>query len=410
MAPQIDPQRLLGDLKTLRSFGARGTGVVRRSFSDADMAARRWLAGRMAEAGLAARIDGVGNVIGRSPHSGRAVLMGSHTDTQPRGGWLDGALGVIYALEVARALAENPASAEPPLDIASWMDEEGSFLGCLGSASFTETVDDAAIRAATGRDGRSVAEALEAAGLTGEAPARLEPARHRAYLEAHIEQGPLLEAEGKRLGVVTSIVGVRTFALTFDGQQNHAGTTPMALRRDAGDALILLAGRLRAALRGLLAERSVFTIGRVVFDPGAESIIPGRAEMCLQIRDAEEARLDRMVAAVRDLVDEANAAGLVRVALAESSRLEGAAMDPSLQDHLAAAAERHAPGAWMRMPSGAAHDAQIFARRLPSAMLFVPSIGGISHDFAEDTAEADIVLGCRVLASAAARVLEELNP
>ncbi len=409
MAPQIDPDRLLGDLKTLRSFGACGTGVVRRSFSEADMAARRWLAGRMAEAGLAARIDGVGNVIGRSPNAGRALLMGSHTDTQPRGGWLDGALGVIYALEVARALAEDPASARLPLDIASWMDEEGSYLGCLGSASFTETLDDDTIRAATDRDGRSVAEALAAAGLAGEAPARLEPARHGAYLEAHIEQGPLLEAEGKRLGVVTSIVGVRTFALTFSGQQNHAGTTPMALRRDAGDALLVLAGELRAALRGLLAERTVFTIGRVVFDPGAESIIPGRAEMSLQIRDADEAQLDRMAAAVQDLVEAADATGPVRVALSESSGLESAAMDPGLQDHLAAAAERHAPGDWMRMPSGAAHDAQIFARRLPSAMLFVPSIGGISHDFAEDTAEADIVLGCRVLADAAARVLEELN-
>ena len=140
MAPQIDPDRLLGDLEALRSFGARGNGVVRPAFSDTDMAARRWLLGRMAEAGLTARIDGVGNVIGRSPNSGRALLMGSHTDTQPRGGWLDGALGVIYAVEVARALAEDPASARGlPLDIASWMDEEGSYLGCLGSASFTET-------------------------------------------------------------------------------------------------------------------------------------------------------------------------------------------------------------------------------------------------------------------------------
>jgi N-carbamoyl-L-amino-acid hydrolase len=409
MAPQIDPDRLLSDLKTLRSFGACGNGVVRRSFSDVDMAARRWLAERMAEAGLEARIDGVGNVIGRSPNAGRALVMGSHTDTQPRGGWLDGALGVIYALEVARALADDRASAHLPLDIASWMDEEGSYLGCLGSASFTETMGDAEIRRATNPDGRSVAEALDAAELTGEAPARLEPARHSAYLEAHIEQGPVLEAEGKRIGVVTSIVGVRTCTLTFSGQQNHAGTTPMALRRDAGDALIVLAAKLREALGALLAERTVFTIGRVVFDPGADSIIPGRAEMSLQFRDGDEAQLDRMAAAVDRVIEEANRAGPVGVELAESSGLEGAPMDPGLQDHLAAAAERHAPGQWMRMPSGAAHDAQILARRVPSAMLFVPSIGGISHDFAEHTAEADIALGCRVLASAAATVLEELN-
>ena len=409
MAPKIDPKRLLNDLKALRAFGACGPGVVRPSFSDSDMAARRWLSGRMAEVGLEARIDGVGNVIGRSPKAGRALLMGSHTDTQPRGGWLDGALGVIYALEAARALAEDPASAPLPLDIASWMDEEGSYLGCLGSASFAEALDDAEMRRATNAEGRSVAEALEAAGLAQEAPARLEPERHAAYLEAHIEQGPVLEIEGKRIGVVTSIVGMRRFTLSFSGQQNHAGTTPMALRRDAGDALIVLAGKLREALRALLAERTVFTIGRVVFDPGAESIIPGRAEMSLQFRDGEEAQLDRMAAAVRLLVEEANRAGPVRVDLAETSRLEGALMDSGLQDHLAAAAERHAPGQWMRMPSGAAHDAQVLARRLPSAMLFVPSIGGISHDFAEDTAEADIALGCQIFASAAASVLETLN-
>jgi N-carbamoyl-L-amino-acid hydrolase len=184
----------------------------------------------------------------------------------------------------------------------------------------------------------------------------------------------------------------------------------MALRRDAGDALIQFAARARETLRGLLGERSVFTIGRVAFDPGAESIIPGRAEMSLQFRDADEALLERMEEAVLGLIAEAYDAGPVAIEAVKSpNSLEGAWMDEDLQDHLAAAAERHAPGAWRRMPSGAAHDAQIFARRLPSAMLFVPSIGGVSHDFAEDTAEADIVLGCQVVASAAAAILRDLN-
>ena len=155
---------------------------------------------------------------------------------------------------------------------------------------------------------------------------------HRAYLEAHIEQGPLLEAEDKRIGVVSSIVGVRTYSLTFSGQQNHAGTTPMALRRDAGDTLVVLAARLRETLRGLLAERTVFTIGRIHLDPGTDSIIPGRAEMTLQMRDGNEAQLDRMTAAIQSLVAEANAAGPVEVALIESSRLEGAEMDRALRD------------------------------------------------------------------------------
>ncbi len=410
MAPRIDAKRLLGDLRALREFGACGTGVVRPSFSEPDMASRHWLAGRMGEAGLAAGIDGVGNVFGRSPAPGKALLMGSHSDTQPRGGWLDGAMGVIYALEVARTLAEDPESRDFPLDIGSWMDEEGSYLGCLGSLSFTGGLPDAEIRAAANLDGRTVGEAIRAAGLEGLAPARLEPERHAGYLEAHIEQGPALEADGKRIGVVTSIVGVRTFWLSFTGQQNHAGTTPMHLRRDAGDALLDFAARARQTLRDLAGKRTVFTIGRVSFDPGADSIIPGRAEMSLQIRDPEEARLDRLEAAVHGLIAEANERRVVAVEIQPSpGNIAAARMDERLQDHLAAAAERHAPGAWLRLPSGAAHDAQIFARRVPSAMLFVPSIGGISHDFAEDTSEADIVLGCQVLATATASILQELN-
>ncbi len=410
MAPRINGQRLTGDLRALRAFGACGTGVVRPAFSAVDMESRRWLAGRMAEAGLNAEIDGVGNVIGRSPNPGKALVMGSHSDTQPRGGWLDGAMGVIYALEVARSLAEDAETNGLPVEIGSWMDEEGSYLGCLGASSFTQVLPDAEILGAANLKGETVADAVRAAGLEGRPPARLDPARHGAYLEAHIEQGPVLESQGKRIGVVTSIVGIRTFWLTFHGMQNHAGTTPMALRRDAGDALIEFAYRARQKLRALSGERSVFTIGRVTFEPGADSIIPGQAEMSLQFRDPDEARLDEMEAAVRALVEETNAEAPVRLEIAPSTNcIAGAKMDDSLQSHLADAAEQHAPGDWIFLPSGAGHDAQVFARRLPSAMLFVPSIGGISHDFAEDTAEDDIILGCQVMATAAAAMVGELN-
>jgi N-carbamoyl-L-amino-acid hydrolase len=364
----------------------------------------------MAEAGLEARIDGVGNVIGRSPNPGKALVMGSHSDTQPRGGWLDGAMGVIYALEVARSLAEDAETNGLPVEIGSWMDEEGSYLGCLGASSFTQVLPDAEILGAANLKGETVADAVRAAGLEGRPPARLDPARHGAYLEAHIEQGPVLESQGKRIGVVTSIVGIRTFRLIFHGMQNHAGTTPMALRRDAGDALIEFAYRARQRLRALSGERSVFTIGRVTFEPGADSIIPGQAGMSLQFRDPDEARLDEMEAAVCALVEETNAEAPVRLEIAPSTNcIAGAKMDDSLQSHLADAAEQHAPGDWIFLPSGAGHDAQVFARRLPSAMLFVPSIGGISHDFAEDTAEDDIILGCQVMATAAAAMIGELN-
>lgn len=408
--PQIDPGRLLADLERLRSFGAQGRGVVRPSLSAADMAARQWLCERMRAAGLEASIDGVGNVLGRSPHPGKALLLGSHSDTQPRGGWLDGALGVIYGLEVARALRECPATSGLAVDVGSWIDEEGTFVGFLGSRSFCGLQDPALRDAARNASGESLEDALRAAGLAGRPLARLEPERYAAYLEAHIEQGPHLEASGLRIGVVTGIVGIRTFRVTFEGMQNHAGTTPMPLRKDAGRALVDFAARIHERFQARAGERSVWTIGSIHLDPGAASIIPGRAELLLQFRDPELGVLDALEAELHAQVAALDAAGPVRVRAEVSGHyVAPVAMDAGLLAHLDAAAERHAPGAWMRMPSGAGHDAQVFAERLPSAMLFVPSIGGISHDFAEDTAPDDLVLGCRVLTSAAVSILEETH-
>ena len=191
-AVPIDGERLLADLKRLRGFGACGTGVVRTSLSPVDLESRRWLCHRLEGAGLDARIDGAGNVIGRSRNPGKAVIVGSHSDTQPTGGWLDGAMGVIYGLEVARALSEAPATKDRAVDVASWLDEEGRFYGCFGSFSF---VDEAPAHAldATDDTGLTLRDALRGAGLEGVAPERLDPERHVAYLEAHIEQGPYLE-------------------------------------------------------------------------------------------------------------------------------------------------------------------------------------------------------------------------
>jgi len=405
--PRIEPDRLLGDLRKLRTFGACGTGVVRQAFSPIDMEARRWLAGRMTDAGLDSTIDGVGNVVGRSRKPGPALLVGSHSDTQPNGGWLDGAMGVICAIELARALRDDPATRDLALDAVSWQDEEGAYFSFLGSRSFCGDAPADAIDRAAGIDGKSLRAAIAEAGLADIAPRCLEPGRHVAYLEAHIEQGGRLEAEGKRIGVVTDIVGIREFSVTFGGKQNHAGTTPMPIRRDAGAALIRFAAELDIRFKALAGPNTVWTIGRVQFFPGAPSIIPGRAEMIVQMRDPEGARLTRFADALRGLGDETNRAGPVTVAIAEPDEpTDPSAMDEGLQRHLAAAAEARAPGRWISMPSGAGHDAQIVARYLPSAMLFVPSIGGVSHDFSEDTADADIALGCQVLADAAASILK----
>ena len=400
----IDGERLLADLKRLREFGACGTGVVRTSLSPVDLESRRWLCRRLEGAGLDARIDGAGNVVGRSRNLGKAVIVGSHSDTQPTGGWLDGAMGVIYGLEVARALSEAPATKDRAVDVASWLDEEGRFYGCFGSFSF---VDEAPAHALDAADdtGLTLRDALRGAGLEGAAPERLDPERHVAYLEAHIEQGPYLEEEGNRIGVVTSIVGSRNFTVEFEGEQNHAGTTPMSRRRDAAHAMVEFAHSVYREFPAAAGERTVWTIGEMALEPGAVSVVPGKARMNLQFRDQDPAVLDRLEALVRALVARADAGRCDVDMRPRSHHSVPAPMDADLRGHLERAAERHAPGRWTAMPSAAVHDAQVLARHLPSAMLFVPSIDGISHAFEEDTGEEDIVLGCQVLATATASVL-----
>ena len=408
--PKIDAQRLLDDLKKLRSFGSTGHGVVRSSLSPVDLASREWLVGRLTEAGLDARIDGLGSVFGCSRNPGKALLIGSHTDTQPTGGWLDGAMGVIYGLEVARALSESEDSKHLAVDVASWIDEEGTYVGMLGSLSFCGDLAPDSVETGVSDDGQRLTDALSQSGLTERPVATLDSARYAGYLEAHIEQGPYLEAEKKRIGVVTSIIGMRDFDLVFKGQQNHAGTTPMKLRRDAGAGLIEFAHTVTEGLRARSGERTVHTIGRVEFVPGAPSIIPGEARMILQFRDPEESKLDELEAYVNELAATFNAQGKVSVEF--SGRLnhaEAAAMDTGFQHHLTEAARLHAPDDWVSMPSGAGHDAQVLAKHMRAAMLFVPSIGGISHDFAEDTSEDDIALGCQVMATAAASILKEVE-
>jgi beta-ureidopropionase / N-carbamoyl-L-amino-acid hydrolase len=409
--PAIDAKRLLDDLGTLRRFGRHGNGVIRTSFSPADMQARGWLRERMAESGLEADIDGVGNVHGRSPRPGKALLIGSHSDTQPTGGWLDGALGVIYGLEVARAMAEDPATAHLPVDAVAWVDEEGTFLGCLGSRAFCGELEPEVIDSVRATSGERLADALRNAGLPGLAAVRRhDPDRHVGYLEAHIEQGPYLEEAGHLIGVVTSIVGIRGGTVTFLGQQNHAGTTPMDRRRDAAVALFEFAVRLRRAFERIAGPKTVWTIGNVTVHPGASSIVPGRAKMLLQFRDPDDERLDRLEARVHELAAEASAQEPVQVGFERSrAPVPPTRMDERWQRHLAAAAERHARGRWQHMPSAAGHDPMVLAGRLPCAMLFIPSMGGISHDFAEDSHESDIVLGCQVLADAAASILSEVN-
>jgi len=406
--PKINAEQLLDDLRKLRTFGAMDTGVVRPALSEADVESRHWLKDRYAEAGLDASIDGVSNVFGRSRNDGPALIIGSHSDTQPRGGWLDGALGVIYGLEIARACAQDPATAQLAVDAVSWQDEESNFIGCLGSRSWCGTLDPATEAAATGRDGTPLADALRAAGLEGVPRQTIEDGRYVGYLEAHIEQGAYLENAGELIGVVTAIVGIRGMTITFEGEQNHAGTTTMARRRDAASALFEVAHRINKEFPKVADERTVWTIGQAKIEPGASSIIPGYAEMALQFRDQDEVRLDRFEEIVGGLIADINQRGKIK-ATAHRARIpiRPSHMDEGFQEHIAQSAESFAPGQWRRMPSAAGHDPMVIHEKLPCAMLFIPSIKGISHAFGEDSHDHDIVAGCQVLADASASILKE---
>lgn len=405
--PIINRQRLLGDLHELRSFGAEGNGVVRTALSDIDLRSREWLRAKFAEAGLESRIDSVGNVIGISKKNGPAVLIGSHSDTQPEGGWLDGAYGVICALEVARAFGEDEEVSDHAIDVASWMDEEGMFFGCFGSMTYCEALTGGDLEGAVAADGRVLTDELIRTGLASNRPAVIDPGRQVAYLEAHIEQGPVLDTHGERIGVVTDIVGVRECTIIFSGEQNHAGTTPMNLRKDAAAALIAVAAEINNRFPEVASDVSVWTVGSIDLATQSPSIVPGRAEMRLQFRDPDSALLDRLEMLAATIAREHDGRKGVQIVFRVDERMLPAKMDEVIQSCIAASAETHAAGSWRRMPSGAAHDAQVLAERVPSGMLFVPSIGGVSHSFTEDTDEDDLVLGCQVLCDAAYNVLKE---
>jgi len=393
-----DTARFLADLHDLRKIGTFRTGVHRPTYSPEDMESRRWLMARMSEAGLDPTMDGIGNVLGRHRGPGPHLLVGSHIETQNEAGWLDGALGVVAGLALARAGL--------PVDVIAFADEEGHYGSFLGSRSWIGALEEADIdRGANKYHGKTLRQALRDAGLEGLPRLRHEPGRHKGFFELHIEQGTRLEGSGLRVGVVTGIVAIRQWKLTFTGMQDHAGGTTMEERRDAGLSAVRLLAAIDRHFPLVRGPRSTWTAGRIALSPGAASIIPGSAEVLFQLRDVDEAVIARMEDRLRALVQESNRREKCPCVLEALSLSTPALCDAAMQEALAGAAESLAPGLWQRMPSGAGHDAQYVARVMPAAMLFTPSIGGISHHWAEDTKEEDLALGVQVLAEGARRYL-----
>ncbi|MEM7429681.1 MAG: hydantoinase/carbamoylase family amidase [Pseudomonadota bacterium] len=395
---KINPDRLLGDLDRLRDFGRTGTGVVRPAFTEPDVEARKWLAGRFEDAGLDPYFDEAGNLFGLPPGDEPCLLTGSHSDSQPEGGWLDGAYGVIGGLEAARACTEACAGR---VAVVSFQDEEGRFGVITGSRVWSggQTLKEADGLLDT--DGVSFAEARRAVTGLVSGPF-LSPERFTGFIEAHIEQGPYLDQSGEAAAAVEMIVGIRELTVTFTGETNHAGTTPMATRKDAVRGLATYSHELDARFRNVVVPTTVWTIGHVSVSPNASSIVPGQARFSVQWRDGDEARLIRMEEIVRELAEEtADKLGL-GLEIDGYSLLPPVPMDQTLRGHIEAAAEAHSPGRWRTMPSGAIHDASNVASVMPVAMMFVPSINGISHSFKEDTKREDLVQGAQILATAVA--------
>ncbi len=403
----INSERLLADLRKLATFGQFGTGVDRVSFSSPDLEARRWLRGRMREAGLDARIDRVGNVYGQYPGAARTIVIGSHTDSVPKGGWLDGALGVIYGLEIARSLIEAGVAPALGVDVVSFQDEEGTYLPFLGSRSFCDAVSETEIAAAKSTDGIPLHAALASANFEG-ALARRDPARHVAYLEAHIEQGPRLETEQRRIGIVTGIVGIRRFRILARGQADHAGTTPMGMRKDAGNALFRLATRIADEFPRVGGPDTVWNIGAIALRPGAANVVPSEGELAVEFRDTRTATLDALERSLLGWLSAARESGPVGIEAQPIARIAPTPMTADLGAVIAAVARGRGEEP-LSLPSGAGHDAMVLGRFMPAAMLFIPSIGGRSHDAAEHTSDTDIVLGCEVLAGTVVR-LGEIHP
>lgn len=396
-APVLDHARLIDRLQRLGAIG-RGPsgGPTRLALTDADRDGRDLLAGWMREAGLEVRVDRIGNMFGLWPaDGGDPVMIGSHIDTVIDAGIYDGCYGVLAGLAVAEAL--RAASVEParPVVVAAFTNEEGVRFqpDMMGSLVHAGGLDLETALAMVGTDGSVLGEELARIGYAGDLePGSIRPA---CYLELHIEQGPVLEAEGLAIGAVDSLQGISWQRITITGAANHAGTTPIAARRDAGLAAARVIAHLRDRVAGANAG-TLATVGTLRLEPDAINVIPSRAVFTVDLRDPDEDRLQAAEVALAGYLETLAATEAVEVATERLARFQPVRFDPALVRLIAEAAERHGHRC-RRITSGAGHDAQMIARIAPSAMIFVPSRGGISHNPAEFTAPEQLAAGADVL-------------
>jgi N-carbamoyl-L-amino-acid hydrolase len=404
----VRADRLLADLDALAAVGDTGDGGnCRLALTDEDAGGRELVVGWMRELGLDVRVDRIGNVVATRAGTDPAlapVMTGSHIDTVRTGGRYDGTLGVLAGLEVVRALDDAGLRTRRPLAVAFFTDEEGSRFApdMLGSLTYVGGLALEEALTVVGIDGAVLGEELERIGWAGDAPVPGPPPH--AFVELHIEQGPVLEEEGLVIGAVTGVQGISWEELTLTGQSNHAGTTPMRLRRDPG----LVAAEVTTFVRRLAHElggHQVGTVGRLDLHPDLVNVVAARATLTVDLRNTDDAVLreaERRVAAHVDAVAAAEGVTVERRSLARFAPVE---FDPTVVAMVeGAAADRGHP--CRRMPSGAGHDAQMLARVCPTGMVFVPSRRGVSHNPAEFTEPEHLAAGVAVLADVLARLSE----
>lgn len=403
----LNPQRTVAELLELRALTGNAQGAQRVAWSDTWLTARRWLAEKLAELPVEVHQDAAGNIwatlVGQSP---RTLLIGGHMDSVPNGGWLDGCLNVLAGLEVLRHLA---AQGTPPVTVrlVDWADEEGARFGrsLLGSSACGGTMNPEVERNRTDKEGIRLEDALRRCGVEvdrmGESHQEL--AQAAAYLELHIEQGPVLESMGLPLGVVVGTCGVERHAITFTGQTAHAGSTPMHLRRDAFGAAAKLGLEIREIGK---RHHGVCTVGRCITHPGIVTAVVGECEITLDQRHIDADALAAMLREAKEAGDRIATEENVDVAWSHIWKIHPIPFHPELID-LCDEANREVCGFSHRLPSGPLHDAAEVARAgIPTVMMFVQSLRGLSHTVLEDTKVEHIEMSVRALDRLAAKTIE----
>jgi len=406
-SPRINRERLIERLATFNRIGALpGGGNCRLALSDEDRGGRDLLVRWMGELGLAVTVDAIGNIIGVRP--GREeiapVMFGSHVDTVGTGGRYDGLYGVLAGLEICEALGDAATTTRRPLALVAFTNEEGSRFApyAMGSLVYVGGLSLEDAYAVRGIDGKTVGEELRRIGYAGSAkPGWLKP---HAYLELHIEQGPILEEEGLVIGAVEGITGLVWTEITITGRASHAGTTPMHLRRDAAYVASEIAVFLRRLARGMSGNQRC-TAGRIELYPNLVNVIAERAVLTVDLRNTDAAALQAAEQELAVCLDRLAAQENVAIAtrsLASFAPIAFAAEIVSLVDTTA----RELGLPCRRLPSGAGHDAQMMARLCPSGMIFVPSVGGLSHNVREETKPEHLQAGAEVLLNAVLKLAE----